>query len=67
MNYEIRGHGGLYPEGCSFSSSTAAGAIERYQAVKAACGAAQAYVRGQRVRRFDLWKLAQSELSETAD
>ena len=67
MTYEIRGHGGLYPEGCSFPAATAAGAIERYQAVRAACGGAQAYISGRRVRRFELVKLAQSELSDSAE
>jgi hypothetical protein len=67
MLYEIRGRGGLYPDGVSLPAATAAGAIERYQAIRAACGAAQAFVAGRRVRRFELVRLAWSELTDTAD
>jgi hypothetical protein len=36
--YLITGRGGLYPEGCAFKTRTANGALERYRAVRVACG-----------------------------
>jgi hypothetical protein len=66
MWYEIKGRGGLYPEGCAFAASTAAGAIERYHAVQVACGSARAYASGKPVSRFDLMKFAEAELAPTS-
>jgi|GEM_PF-3037509 len=36
--YEVDGIGGLYPEGCTLRTQTANAAIERYRALRIACG-----------------------------
>jgi hypothetical protein len=64
QNFEIRGAGGLYPEGCVFSADTANGAIERYRAVRAACGKASIHdCRGHRLSSKTLMSLAEAELT----
>ena len=40
MSYEIECRGGLYPEGRRATTKTAAGARQRYQALKLACDTA---------------------------
>lgn len=62
--YAITGQGGLYPEGCRFVTMTANGAIERYRAVRIACG--RAVVRdhvGFQVSAVRLARLAERELT----
>jgi len=62
--YLITGQGGLYPEGCAFRTLTANGAIERYQAVRIACG--RGVVRdssGKRLSVPRLARLAEDELT----
>jgi hypothetical protein len=65
LNFEIRGDGGLYPEGCAFTADTANGAIERYHAVRTACGKASVHDhRGRRLSSKALMSLAEAELAK---
>ena len=63
MNFRISGKGGLYPNGCVFQTQTANAAIERYHAVKVACGAAAVRDRTDKgVSLYQLAAMAEEEL-----
>jgi hypothetical protein len=67
MMYQSTGRGGLYPDGCAFESYTANGAIERYYAVRVACGRAVVRDRlGTELSLAGLSALAEQELTEQA-
>lgn len=53
--------GGLYPEGHSVMTKSAAGALERYHALKLACGRAIVRRDGHEVHISELMRLAREE------
>ena len=62
MSYEIQARGGLYPEGCQVTTRTAAGALQRYRALRLACDTASVRTgEGRQVSVGQLLDLARDE------